>query len=312
MHKLLILSEFAEMYHHLIESQHLPDLEIVSFRNPMELDQLAVDCNIVLGDPDLLCTIIANFRCLEWVQATWAGIKPLLSDELPRHYLLTNVKGVFGPMMSEFVFCYLLMHEKRALSRYASQQQNQWNEISPGFLAGKTIGIMGVGSIGCHIAQTAKYFGMNTRGVTRSKRDCQSIDHYYHLNQIIEFVADLDYLVSVLPHTPQTNELIDHIVLAAMKEQAVIVNVGRGNVIQEEALIQALNKGKLAAAVLDVFQEEPLPVNHPFWNTRNLLITSHTAAPSIPEDVATVFCENYHIFRRGDPLNYRVDFEQGY
>lgn len=312
MHKLLILSEFAEMCHHLIKSRHLPDLEIVSFHNSKEMDQPAFDCNIALGDPDLLSSVITNLKRLEWIQSTWAGIKPLLDEELPRNYILTNIKGVFGPMISEFVFCYMLMHEKKALARYASQQQNQWNETSPGFLAGKTMGIMGVGSIGGHIAQTAKYFGMNTKGVTRRKQNCQSIDHYYHLNQIKEFVADLDYLVSVLPHTQQTNELIDYTVLSAMKKEAVIINVGRGNVIHEEALIQALNERNLAAAVLDVFQEEPLPRNHPFWNTRNLLVTSHTAAPSIPEDVATVFCENYHNFRQGDPLNYRIDFEQGY
>ena len=312
MHKLLILSEKEEMYHQLIKSRDLPDLEIVSYCNPMELDQTVFNCNIVLGDPDLLSIAIANFRRLEWAQATWAGIKPLLSVELPRHYLLTNVKGVFGPMMSEFVFCYLLMHEKRALLRFASQQQFQWDETSPGYLAGKTIGIMGVGAIGSHIAQTAKYFGMKTKGMTRGSRDCNLIDHYYHMDEIIEFVSELDYLVSVLPYTPQTDELIDHKVLAAMKKQAVFVNVGRGNVIQEEALVHALNEEKLAAAVLDVFQEEPLPEHHSFWKTRNLLITSHTAAPSIPEDVTTVFCENYHKFRQGNPLNYQVDFERGY
>ena len=153
---------------------------------------------------------------------------------------------------------------------------------------------------------------MKTKGLTHRKQDCQAIDHYYHLTQILEFVAELDYLVSVLPQTQQTNELIGHAVLTAMKKEAVFVNVGRGNVIHEEALIQALNKGKLAAAVLDVFQEEPLPRYHPFWNTRNLLITSHTAAPSIPEDVTTVFCKNYDKFRQDDLLNYCIDFEQGY
>jgi len=152
MHKLLILSELADRYHHLIESRYLPDLEIVSFRNPKEIDQAAIDCNIALGDPDLLSISIANLRHLEWVQSTWAGIKPLLSEELPHHYMLTNVKGVFGPMMSEFVFCYLLMYEKKALARYASQQKIEWDKTSPGFLLGKTIGIMGVGSIGGHIA----------------------------------------------------------------------------------------------------------------------------------------------------------------
>lgn len=312
MHKLLILSEHAEECQHLIKSRHLPDLETVSFNNPTKMDQPAFDCNIALGDPDLLSIVITNLKHLEWVQSTWAGIKPLLDEELPRHYILTNIKGVFGPMIAEYVFCYLLMHEKKVLARYASQLKTQWNNSPPGFLSGNTIGILGVGSIGSHIAQTAKYFGMKTKGLTRQKQDCQAIDHYYDLNQIMDFVTGLDYLVSVLPQTPQTNEIIDQAVLAAMKKEAVIINVGRGNVIHEEALIQSLNGGKLAGAVLDVFQNEPLPRDHLFWNTRNLLITSHTAAPSIPEDVTTIFCENFNKFRQGDPLNYRIDFEQGY
>ena len=126
------------------------------------------------------------------------------------------------------------------------------------------------------------------------------------------FAADLDYLVAVMPNTAATRHIVDAALLQALPARAVFVNPGRGSVVDEPALAGALREGRLAAAVLDVFEQEPLPSDHVLWRTPNVLITSHTAALSAPEDIAPVFVDNYRRFVRGEPLKYRVDFDRGY
>ena len=122
----------------------------------------------------------------------------------------------------------------------------------------------------------------------------------------------LDYLVSVLPRTEDTNKIVNRELLEVLPSHAVLVNVGRGNAVDEPALVQALNGGKIAAAVLDVFEQEPLPEGHPFWTTPNLYMTFHTSAISYPEDLTKVFIENYQRYVDGKPLKYVVDFAKGY
>jgi phosphoglycerate dehydrogenase-like enzyme len=137
------------------------------------------------------------------------------------------------------------------------------------------------------------------------------VDVYFHAD-LPAFAAGLDYLVNILPNTRETRQLIDASVLAALPAHALFLNVGRGSAVDESALTQALNTGRLRGAVLDVFQQEPLLPDHIFWRTPNLLITSHTAAPSFPKDIAALFIDNYRLYIDGKPLKYQVDFERGY
>ena len=310
---ILILSEDADSYEKLVSRENFSDLDRVIVGHEAAAGVEPWDrCNIILGDPDLIQPRLPQMKRLQWVQSTWAGVSPLLVDNSRKDYLLTGVKGIYGPLMSEYVLCYILMHEKKTLARYRSQQRGEWNDSRPGRLEDKLIGIMGVGSIGGHIASTAKYFGMRTRGYTRSCEDCRFIDQYFHGDNLSLFAADLDYLVSVLPDTSSTENVIDRSVLGAMKKDALLINGGRGNVIDEEALIESLEKGKIAGAVLDVFREEPLPASHPFWNTSNLIITSHTAAVNYPENIFSLFKGNFKNFVRGENLNHIIDFKLGY
>jgi phosphoglycerate dehydrogenase-like enzyme len=179
-------------------------------------------------------------------------------------------------------------------------------------LRGKTIGLLGVGSIGAHLAKTAKHFGMHVRGFTRESEISTQVDTYYHGKDILKFAEGLDYLVSVLPRTSETNKLVDEALLNAIPSHAIFVNVGRGNSVDEAALVKALNEGKIATAVLDVFGTEPVPTDHVFWDTPNLYMTFHTSAISYPEDITKLFIENYRLFIEGKPLKYIVDFEKGY
>jgi len=312
MHTVLILSRHARDYHRLVDAAHLPDLGITSTADPADAASHAADVDLAFGEPSLLRQVLPVMTALRWAQATWAGVEPLLDPSLRRDYILTNARGVFGGLMSEYVFAYLLAHERRLLERYSSQRDGRWDATHPGTLRGKLIGLLGVGTIGAALARTAKHFGMRVKGYTRESEGCPDVDAYYHGNQLAPFAANLDYLVSVMPATSSTHHIIDADFLRALPPRAVFINPGRGGVVDEQALAAALQKGRLAGAVLDVFQQEPLPRDHVFWRTPNLLITSHTAALSVPEDIAPVFIDNYRRLLRGEPLQHRVDFERGY
>ncbi|HEX9388751.1 MAG TPA: D-2-hydroxyacid dehydrogenase [Anaerolineales bacterium] len=303
MPKLLILSRDEDEYRRLIESVQMPDLEIV-------VD--SKECDIVLGEPKLIRDALPLLSTLKWAQSIYAGVEPLVDPAQRHDYILTNARGVFGELMSEYVFSYLLFIEKKILQRMKSQEAKQWQRPESGVLRGKTIGLLGVGSIGAHLAGTAKHFGITVRGFTRASEESTQVDRYFHGNDLLKFAEGLDYLVCILPRTKATNQIVNKSVLEALPAHAIFINVGRGNAVDESALVKALNEGNLAGAVLDVFEKEPLPEDHPFWRTPNLYMTFHTSAISYPEDLTKLFVENYQLYIQGKTLKYIVDFERGY
>jgi phosphoglycerate dehydrogenase-like enzyme len=313
MPRLLILSKRAHEYLRLVQAADLPGLEkLAAAINPSEALALGDDFDIVLGEPSLIREVLARLRNLRWVQVTWAGVELLLDPPLRRDYLLTNARGIFGGLMSEFVFGYLLQHERRMFERYRAQQEGRWDNSLTGTLHGRILGLLGVGSIGAALAATARHFGMTVRGYTRASETCPDVDAYYHGSSLLDFTGGLDYLVNTLPSTRETHHFLDASLLGRLPPHAVFINVGRGSAVDETALVTALQTGKLAAAVLDVFEQEPLPPGHAFWHTPNLLITFHTSAPSFPADLAKLFIENYHRYTEGRVLLYEVDFGKGY
>lgn len=303
MSKLLILAHNMDEYTRRIRQADLPNLEIVT--SPAE-------CDIVLGEPRMVREALPHLPDLKWVQSIYAGVEPLVDPTQRRDYVLTNARGVFGSSMSEFVFGYMLFFKKRIQERIQAQQARKWDHLDGGLLRGRTIGLLGVGSIGSHLAKTAKHFGMIVRGFTRESEECPHVDKYYHGNNLLDFVGGLDYLVSVLPRTEETNQIVNAELLGVLSSHAIFINVGRGNAVDESALVEALEQNKIAGAVLDVTVQEPLPEEHPFWTTPNLFLTFHTSAMSYPEDITELFIENYKLFIEGKPLKYRVDFERGY
>lgn len=304
MHRLLILSKEADTYRSILEKANLPGLVIEKDPSP--------NVEIAFGEPTLIREALGELPNLRWAQATWAGVEPLLDPSLRRDYLLTNARGVFGGLMSEYIIGYLLAHERKILQRAESQKRRDWDKTLTGTLRGKTIGLLGVGSIGAEVARTAKFFEMNVRGYTRGSESSAHVDRYYHGGQLPDFASGLDYLVCILPNTKETQKIIDAKVLNALPPHAIVVNVGRGSSLDEAALLDALTKGRISGAVLDVFEQEPLPKDHPFWEAENLTMTFHTSAPSFPQDIAKVFIENYRLYLENKTLNHRVDFEREY
>lgn len=303
MPKLRILSHETEEYLKLIEQSKLPNLEIVADYT---------ECEIILGEPRLLREVLPNIPHLKWVQSMYAGVESLMEPSLRRDYLLTNARGVFGELMSEYVFGYLLAHEKKIFERRQAQHSKKWDRFESGMLRGKTLGLLGVGSIGAELADMAKHFRTTVHGFTRASETSKNVDKYYHGNDILEFANGLDYLVCILPRTEGTNKIVDANLLNALPSHAIFINVGRGNALDEPALEKVLKNGKIAGAVLDVTETEPLPEEHPFWTTPNLLLTFHTSAISHPEDITSLFIENYLLYIDSKPLKHQVDFERGY
>jgi phosphoglycerate dehydrogenase-like enzyme len=301
---LLILSKDADKYQAILEDANLPNL--IMEEKPSQ------ETEIVFGAPTLIRDALGSLPDLRWAQASWAGVEPLLDPSLRRDYTLTNARGVFGGLMSEYVFGYLLAHERKIFERAEAQKNKIWDTALTGQLRGKTIGLLGVGSIGVEVAKTAKFFGMAVRGYTRGSEASTQVDKYYHGDDLLEFVKGLDYVVGILPNTNETRKIVDANVINALPSHALFVNVGRGSAVDENALLEALRNNKIAGAVLDVFEQEPLPKEHPFWEAPNLKMTFHTSAPSLAEDIARVFIENYRLYIERKPLKYVVDFENGY
>jgi len=308
---LLIASKDADAYSTLIEQANLPDLNIWKYPQPYLSSGHEQNIDIIFGDPNLCVEALEICPNVKWVQSTWAGIKPLLSRSR-QDFILTGVKDVFGPQMREYVFAYLLYFSRQIQNFQNLQKKTTWTQLEPTSLNHKTMGILGLGSIGSEVAKTAKHFGMKVIGIAQNQRNETFIDEFYRFEQYQTFARKLDYLVVLLPHTENTERIIDKQFLAFLKPDCILINAGRGQVIDEQDLADALKHNQLKAAVLDVFQQEPLPESHPFWKLDNLFITQHTAAISQPSEICKIFLRNFSRFQQGKDLQYRIDWAKGY
>jgi len=271
-----------------------------------EVDTSLVE--VLVGAPPDLAVIIPRCPQLRWVQSTWAGIDAIAhfaSETLQ----ITPLKGVFGPAMTEYVMGWLLAIERNVISRAS---HTQWTPSLEPRIKGKRLGIMGTGGIGTAIALAAKPYGLEVIGLNSDGRAVDGFIACYPSADRLAFAEGLDYVVSVLPQTPQTDNLIDHKVLTRLNPRAIVINAGRGNALVEADLIASLNAGHVRAAVLDVFREEPLPPDDPLWSTPGVYVTSHTAGPTPDEAVAEVFERNLKRYIAGEPLTDAVRAGRGY
>ncbi|MBX2822766.1 MAG: D-2-hydroxyacid dehydrogenase [Rhodothermaceae bacterium] len=312
MNRLLILSDKSQEYAEALISHKLEGLEI-HLANDTNIDPaLLAETDIILGRPDLTVKILNHTQKVRWIQSSFAGIEPFCDSGIPNGCVLTGVKEIFGPLMSEYVFGYILALERNIFQMRQNQFSATWEKIPYRSLSELTIGICGLGSIGKHLATTASHFGMTVLGLSRSGAPTPNVDRTYPTSEILPFVPPLDYLVCVLPNTDETRHIVNEQVIQRMKSSAVLINVGRGATVDEQAVSKALKNGELRAAVLDVFEEEPLDASSPLWGLKNAYITPHNSATTPPRGIVNIFCENYHRYRQGKPLKYIIDLDRGY
>ena len=279
---------------------------------PSEAAELIADTEVLYAwkfPPHLF----AKAARLKWLQAMGAGVDWAIVRELPPRVVITRAPGVFGPWMAEYVIGWCTWITQRIETYREAQRQRRWlDHVLPDRLHGKTLTIVGLGDIGRAIARAARTFGMRVVGVNRSGRRVREAERVFKVGQLAQALADADFVVVLVPLTPETRGLIGADALAAMKPTAWLINIARGAVVNEAALFEALEQRRLAGAILDVFSAEPLPPHHPLWRMDNVVITPHVSGPSTPDAIAPVFNDNLSRFLAGRPLRHVVDRRQGY
>jgi phosphoglycerate dehydrogenase-like enzyme len=250
-----------------------------------------------VASPQDAKTFAPYFPNLQWIQSTWAGVDAL-TGHIPESVSITPLRGVFGQAMSEFVLGWILGLERNIIERARS---SSWDATPETGVRGKLMGILGTGSIGSAIAEAVKPLGIKCQGMNSSGLPTAGFTQCFESNDL-QFFEGLDYCVAVLPKTQATDHILSSRAFDAMSDQAIVINVGRGNAIDDDALLHALDNNNLRAAVLDVFTTEPLPEGHRFWQHPRVHITSHTAAPTAIDLVAIAMADNLERYLAGDTL----------
>lgn len=297
-------------YEKLVNEANLP-INLIVCRSKEEATRAIVEAEIVFGI-HLPIEIYAEAKKLKWIQSMWAGVEKLLPAPLPEDVVITKPWGVFGQYISEYVFGYILANRIKLREHMEAQKALEWRRYQLEPIKNTCLGIAGIGDIGKDIARIGKSFGMKIFGLNRDGRPYQFVDKMFARKDINSFVSELDFLVLILPSTYETAGMFNHDVFQHMKPSALLINVGRGALINDAALIETLKHRKIAGAILDVFTQEPLPKHHPFWQLPNCVVTPHIGGPSLPEDITKCFIDNFNLYYQGKPLLGLIDKEKGY
>ena len=309
--RVLIAEHDHAIYARLLQ-QAAPELEVLTSGDSAELAQLAADCPVWLGQPDLMATLLRQGHTPQWLQSTWAGITPLLAEGLGRDYRLSRAVGIFGQVMAEYVLTYMLGHEREVMARLVSQVERKWDNRTGQSLVGRKVLIVGAGDIGQTVAQFLQPFGVELYAIASSAREQAPFTEVATLNDLPRLVTQMDYVINLLPNTPETHDLYDAELFALFNPNAVFINAGRGVAVVDADLVEALRLGHLAGAIIDVCRQEPLPAKHPFWTAWGLLLTGHSSAPTSPPMMVQLFIDNLRAYQAGEPLRGEVDFARGY
>jgi phosphoglycerate dehydrogenase-like enzyme len=318
--KLLVLANPAADHLRLLD--RLPEpVDILAGNDPEFATAHAASAEVILvgsSEGDLLRQTFPHAHKVRWVHSMSAGVEKILFPELVESPVpLTNGKGVFTNALAEFAIASILFFAKDLRQLVRSQRAGQWKQFDIEVVCGQVLGIVGYGDIGRESARLARAFGMKVVAVRRraalSNQDTD-LERTYSPDGLREMLAICDYVLVTTPLTPETRGMIGESEMGAMKSTGVIINLGRGPVIVESALIDALTSKRIRGAALDVFDEEPLPEGHPFYSLENVLLSPHSADHTVGwADLAMhVFIENFGRFRNGQPLLNLVDKKAGY
>jgi phosphoglycerate dehydrogenase-like enzyme len=286
-------------------------VELYTARTPDEAARVAPDVDVVFGwkVPSALYEKATRLR---WLQTMGAGVDWALVPELPARVVVTRVPGVFGPWMAEYVLGWCAHVTQRVDAYRTAQRDRRWLEsVLPARLGGTTLAVVGLGDIGRTVARSARALGMRVVGVSRTGAPVAGI-HVYRARDLRRALAAADWVVLTVPLTAATRGLVGAGELAAMKPGAWLLNIARGAVVDETALLDVLQRRAIGGAVLDVFATEPPPPDHPLWSLDNVVVTPHIAGPDVPEEIVPVFTENLGRFLAGRPLRHVVDRRRGY
>jgi glyoxylate/hydroxypyruvate reductase len=256
--------------------------------------------------------LLARAARLRWIQGMGAGVERFLVSGLPPRVVITRAAGIFGPWMAEYVLGWALWTTQKMELFRAQQRARHWRPVDPARLRGTTLCVLGLGDIGRAVAAAGRALGMRVIGVSRSGRPAREAHRVVRTAALSRALADADFLAVTVPLTDATRGLVGARELAALRRGAWLINIARGPVVDEAALLAALRRGAIGGAVLDVFSEEPLPPGHPFWAMDNVVITPHISGPSTPAEIGPIFQDNLRRYLAGKPLRHVAERRRGY
>ena len=302
--------------------QEFPDHQFLQLQNYDRVPEEIADTDVFIGW-SLRAQQFANAGKLRWIHSPAAAVHQLMYPELIQsNVVLTNSTGIHGPVVAEHAIGVLLALAKRLPQAMQYQAKHEWSQDQlwkewprPREVAGATVAVIGMGGIGREFTTRAKAMGMKVLAVRENPgKGPEGADAVYGSEQINEVLPQADYVLLCTPVTPATTGIINAARLSKMKSDAYLINVARGPLIDEPALLDALQKRNIAGAALDVFNEEPLPASSPFWSLDNVLITPHTAAVTdrLWERHYRLIADNMKRFLAGKPLLNEVDKSRGY
>jgi D-2-hydroxyacid dehydrogenase (NADP+) len=281
------------------------DFDLVD--NVTKIDPYLEDAEILMTHGPYLSTradyVLGHMPNLRWVQGTGTGVDNIIDrPTLPADVLVTNMRGAHGPQMSEAAIGSMLALARKMPRTIRNQDKKVWERWLPQIIQGKTVGILGVGVIAEALAPKCKAFGMRVVGITSAPRPAPGFDEMRPRDELLKVVGDFDFFVLLTPLTDKTRNSVNADVFAAMKPTSFLINLARGGVVDEPALIEALKSKRIAGAALDVFSQEPLPPDHPLWSMHNVIITTHQGGfCDVYVDFALPVIEkNMECFLKGD------------
>jgi len=298
-----------------------PDVTVLVSNDPTKVREYAPKADVIVNgtsNPPLLSAAVPPAAKAKWIHSLWTGVDNVLCPEILASPLpLTNGRGVFRRPLAEWTIGAMLYFAYNMRRMIRQQQAGVWEVFTTEEIQGKTLGIVGYGGIGSTTAELARPFGMKIIALRRRTDLFQKdaiVDQSFGLAQVNELMAASDYVLLAAPLTDETRGMIGAAQIAAMKPTGVLINVGRGAVVDEPALIQALENGKIRGAALDVFAVEPLPSTHPFYKMENVLLSPHTAdhVQDFIHLAVECFLDNLRRFRANEPLLNLVDKHAGY
>lgn len=313
MRKIVILNDYGafmpESFINAVKGEFVLETLSLDVSEDVRLQSIT-EAEIIIGEPTV--EELENAKNLRWLQMTWAGIDRYCHGGFPKDVLLTNASGAFGQTIAEHALGMLLALCRR-LGVYA--KTNQWKDLgSEIFVSGSSAMIFGTGDIGSNIAKRLKAFDVNMIGVCRNTdRQIPGFDRLISLEEAENYLPEADFILCAMPETTETREYLNARRFEKIKDGAILVNVGRGSFVDTQALCEALTRGKLFAAGLDVVHPEPLPQDHLLWSMENVLITPHVAGigfghlPGTAKKIWEICTENLLRYKRGEPLRNLAD-----
>lgn len=284
-----------------------PDIDINVVDHHSKVDPYIENADVLLTfGPMMAEHVAAAAPNLKWIQVLGTGTDGIANSKSVRpEVIVTNVRGIQGAAMSEAALAAMLALSRDFVRSVRCQERQSWERWPVALLQGKTIGILGVGAIAEALAPRCKAMGMTVVGISSVPREIPGFDRIRPRSELAEAIGEFDFLVVLIPLSSETRNIINSEVLAAMKPTSYLINLARGGVVDEGALIRALEQGQIAGAALDVFSQEPVPKGHPLWSAKNLIMTSHLGGfhDRYVDDVLPLVVENMRRFLAGDVRN---------